>query len=337
MKKLFIFFLSFVIFSASLPVYGSEPVEFVDYGWDLVRFHDRVAGFIIEHGYQREVEYVFVEHIPGLVGLEKGDLDIYMDLWPNNCKEWWDKARNNGSVAKLSVNYDGGSQGWYVPTYVIEGDKERGIEPVAPDLVSVMDLKDYWELFRDPEVKDKGRFLNGPPSWMAYSVNTAKLEAYGLNDYFVSFPTGGTTVLIAEVISNYKKGKPVLFYFWDPTWLMGLYDFTLLEEPAFDPELWNKESGYACEWVKGISYIVANTEFIDKNPEVAEFLGNYSTTLDQNRKALLVSHNNDSDAWYTALWFLKKYPEHWEKWIPEERQDVIKRVEQELQRIDNEG
>jgi len=312
-------------------IYAQGKVTFADFGWDLVRFHDRVAGFIIEEGYGREAEYMFIEHIAGLVGLENGDLDIYMDLWPNNCKEWWDKARDSGAVVKLSVNYDGGTQGWYVPSFVVQGDPERGIEPMAPDLRSVQDLKKYWEIFRDPEVKDKGRFLNGPPSWMAYGVNMAKLEAYGLDEYFVSFPTGGTTVLIAEVIANYKKGKPVLFYFWDPTWLMGLYDFVLLEEPPFDPSLWNKESGYACEWVKGTSYIVANSDFVEREPEVAAFLGNYHTTLEQNRQALLFSHENDSDAELTSLWFLKNFRDQWVKWIPSEHEGVIERVDKALE------
>jgi len=323
-----------IILTAGTPIFpaSEKPVTFADFGWDLVRFHDRVAGFIIQEGYGRNVEYMFIEHIAGLVGLEKGELDIYMDLWPDNCRDWWEKASNSGAVVKLSVNYDGGSQGWYVPSYVIKGDPERGIEPLAPDLRSVHDLKNYWEIFRDPEVRDKGRFLNGPPSWMAYGVNVAKLKAYGLDEYFVSFPTGGTTVLIAEVISHYKKGKPVLFYFWDPTWLMGLYDFILLEEPPFDPALWNSESGYACEWVKGTSYIVGNSAFTLREPEVAEFLRNYTTTLEQNRQALLFSHDNDSDAELTALWFLKNFRDQWIHWIPPEHEGVAERVDLALEK-----
>lgn len=336
LKFLKMFFVLIFLLCVSVPAFAApvEPITFADYGWDLVRFHDRVAGLIIENGYEKKVEQLFVEHIAGLVGLEKGDIDIYMDLWPNNCKEWWDNARDNGSVVKLSVNYDGGSQGWYVPTFVIKGDPERGIEPMAPDLKSVNDLAKYWELFRDPEVKDKGRFLNGPPSWMAYGVNMAKLQVYGLDKYFVSFPTGGTTVLIGEVIANYKKGKPVLFYFWDPTWLMGLYDFTLLEEPPFDMSLWNQEEGYACEWVKGTSFIVANSGFVKREPEVAAFLSRYQTTLDQNRKALLYIHDNESDADLAARWFLKNYRDHWHQWIPTGHDGVIERVEAALRKYE---
>ncbi|MFA1820948.1 hypothetical protein ACDX78_12320 [Virgibacillus oceani] len=48
-----------------------------------------------------------------------------------------------------------------MPTYVIEGDeKKRSIEPVAPDLRTIEDLKDYPELFYDPEDPSNGRFYN---------------------------------------------------------------------------------------------------------------------------------------------------------------------------------
>jgi glycine betaine/proline transport system substrate-binding protein len=46
--------------------------------------------------------------------------------------------------------FDDAAQGFYVPRYLVEGDAERGIEPLAPDLRSVSDLPRYAELFRDP-------------------------------------------------------------------------------------------------------------------------------------------------------------------------------------------
>jgi glycine betaine/proline transport system substrate-binding protein len=249
-----------------------------------------------------------------------------MDLWPNNCKEWWDEVQAKGTVVQLSVNYDGGTQGWYVPSYVVKGDPERGLEPMAPDLKTVFDLKRYWRVFMDPEEKDKGRFLNGPGSWVAYGVNNHKLKSYGLDDFFVSFSAGSTTGIEAEVSSAYKKGKPILFYFWDPTWLMGKYDFIRLEEPPFDPLLWTPEEGYSCDWVKGTSFIVANHTFSQKHPGPSGFLKSYSTTLEQNRAALVYIRENKTTPEEAALWFMKTYPETWKKWIPADRPEVLNRL-----------
>lgn len=308
----------------------SGNIVFADYGWNLCQFHNRLAGFILEKGYQEPVEYLFVEHIAGLVGLDRGDIDIYMDLWPNNCKEWWDEVQAKGTVVQLSVNYDGGTQGWYVPSYVVKGDQERGIEPMVPDLKSVLDLKEYWEVFRDPEEKDKGRFLNGPGSWVAFGVNNHKLKSYGLEDTFISFSAGSTTGIEVEVAAAYKKGKPILFYFWDPTWLMGKYDFIRLEEPPFDPVLWTPEEGYSCDWVKGTSFIVAHRTFPEKHPDAGAFLSRYSTTLEQNRAALVYIRENETTSEEAAIWFLKTYPEAWRSWIPSDRPEILERVEEAL-------
>src|SRR5690625_6912494 len=78
-----------------------------------------------------------------------------MEAWTDNIKEVYEEALEAGDIEELSVNFDDNDQGLYVPTYVIEGDEERGIEPMAPDLKTVEDLKDYPDVFEDPE--DPGR------------------------------------------------------------------------------------------------------------------------------------------------------------------------------------
>jgi len=64
-----------------------------------------------------------------------------------------------GTAIDLGPNFPDSTQGWYVPTYVIKGDKERGIEPMAPDLKTVEDMPKYWELFQNPQIPGKRLFL----------------------------------------------------------------------------------------------------------------------------------------------------------------------------------
>ena len=69
-----------------------------------------------------------------------------MSIWKYGqimLKRFMKKQLDKGTIIKLSTNFDDNSQGLYVPTYVIEGDKERGIEAVAPDLKTVEDLAKY--------------------------------------------------------------------------------------------------------------------------------------------------------------------------------------------------
>ena len=73
-----------------------------------------------------------------------------METWTDSIATYADDVKN-GNVIELSVNYDDNAQGLYVPRYVIEGDPGRGIEPMAPDLKTVEDLKKYSHIFTDPD------------------------------------------------------------------------------------------------------------------------------------------------------------------------------------------
>ncbi len=310
---------------------AEKPVMFLDLSWDSIQLQNRIAGYIVEHGYEKKVDYLFSESIPGLMGLERGNVHIYIDGWVDNQPEWWRKAQKAGTVVDLGVNYDRAPQGWYVPTYVIKGDPERGIEPMAPDLEYAEDLPRYWELFKDPEVTDKGRLTNAPLGWKISSIIRAKLKSLGLEKNYVIFEPGSGTALKTEALASYKKGEPILFYYWEPTALMGNYDFTRLKEKTpFSDDLWTEGNGYNCDFPAPVVIKVMNKEFADNNPWLVDFIKKYETTLDLNNIMLAEMTNNELSAQEAALWFLRNYKEVWHKWIPDDRQEVIGKVEDAL-------
>jgi len=310
---------------------AEEPVVFLDLSWDSIQLHNRIAGYIVHKGYGKKVDYVFSETIPGMLGLERGDIHVYIEGWVENTPEWWEKARKEGKVLDLGVNYSNPPQGWYVPSYMIEGDPERGIEAVAPDLEYVEDLGRYWELFRDPEIPDKGRFTNAPLGWNISSINREKVKSLGLDEYYAVFEPGSGTALKAEAVASYEKGEPILFYYWEPTALMGLYNFTRLKQKIpHSPELWVAENGYNCDFPAPVVLKVLNREFADENPWMVEFVKRYETTLDMNNAMLAEMSVKELSLEEAAVWFLKNYRDEWHKWIPEERQDVIEKIEAAL-------
>lgn len=309
---------------------ADEEIVMLDLSWDSIQVHNRIAGYIFEHGYGREVDYFFAESMPGLLALDRGQVDVYIDGWVENQPEWWREAEGN-TVVSLGTNYPNAPQGWYVPTYVIEGDPERGIEPMAPDLKYVSDLKDCRQLFRDPEDPDKGRFLNAPPGWKIATINRIKFEAAGLDEYFTIFSPGSGMALKTEALSKYRKGEPVLFYYWEPTALMGMTDMTRIrQKPPYSPELWTEEADYDCDFSAPKILKVVNKEFAAGNPQVVKLLENYSTTLAMNNRMLSVKDENDLDTEETALWFLQHSPEVWRSWIPDDRDDVLAGVREAL-------
>ncbi len=310
--------LTFAVLVTAAPVMAADTVVIVDFSWDSVQMHNRIAGYVIEKAFGKKVDYIFAESLPGMMGIERGDAHLSMEGWVDNLLEVWERMTSSGKAESLGTNFPDAPQGWYVPTYMIKGDKERGIEPVAPDLKSVADLAKYKDLFIDPENPKLGRLYNGPAGWRVTSINEMKMKGYGLEKHFEAFSAGSETALSTAIKRAYDRGLPVLAYYWEPTWVMGLLDMTRLEEPPYDEALWTEEKNFACGFPSVRVLIVANSKFVKENPEIADFLRNYSTTLEQNNKALAFMFQNDADTQQAAVWFLREYDDIWSKWLPAE-------------------
>ena len=215
-----------------------EVVKFADTQWQTLWINNAIAMYIVENGYGYPVESVEMTTPIYQQSIVEGDVDIMMENWTGNIQDWWDAETAAGTVLDLGNTFDKSTQGWYVPRYVIEGDAERGIEPMAPDLVSVFDLPQYKEVFADPENPDKGLLVNCITGWDCANVNRVKLYAYGLDETYNMMEPGASAALDAAIAGSVKKGEPVLSYYWEPTWLLGLYDRVQLEEPEYTDECW---------------------------------------------------------------------------------------------------
>lgn len=298
-------------------------LDFADAGWDSIRLHNEIAGTIIEEGYGYKTSVTPGNTPVTFQGLVNGDIDIYMEVWTGNIKEDYQKAIDEGSVKKTSVNFDDNTQGLYVPTYMIKGDEERGIDPVAPDLKTVEDLKKYPDLFKGPS--GKPRIVGSPPGWEVDKILGQKVKTYGLDKQFEYFHPGSQTALTTSLSKAYEAGEPWVGYYWTPTWVMGKYDMTLLKEDEYSDEKWN--NGYACEFPSNQVVTAVTDSLEDKAPKVVEFLNNYKTSSSLTNEGLLYMQKNDAGAEEAAKWWLKQHEDLWAKWVPE---DVAKKVKKAL-------
>jgi glycine betaine/proline transport system substrate-binding protein len=302
----------------------TEPVIFADLGWDSAQVHNRIAAFILENGYGYPAsELVPGETIPLWAGLGRGDVDVNMECWVENQQEAYDKSIAAGEVVDLGDNFWDNWQGWLVPTYVIKGDAERGIEASAPDLKSVEDLPKYWELFKDPEDPSKGRFISCIAGWECEKINEEKFKEYGLDEYYNVFLPGSGAALLADMKAAYEKGEPWFGYYWAPTPALGQLDMTPIEEPAYDETVW--ETNHACAYPAVHVNIIVNAAFHDKAPDkVIDFLTKYSTTTAQNNDALGYMDANEASMEEAAIYFLQKYESHWTEWVSDDVASKVK-------------
>lgn len=306
-----------------------RPVRFAGLDWDSNRFHSAVAAFIVKHGYGCETEILPGTTIPLLTGLGRGDVDVMMEVWKDQLTEAWEKAEKSGKVKLLGVNFPDAIQGWFVPRYLLEGENAP-----AKGLRKVSDLPRFKALFRDPEEPAKGRFYNCKLGWDCETINTKKLFAYGLNKTYVNFRTGSGAALSAAIASAYKRKKPILYYYWGPTWVMAKYDAVKLEEPEYDPEIWTQlktsdKPERATAYPVVTVYTGANTAFVRQAPKLAVFFRKYRTSSKIVSEAVLDLRENASlGEAGAARRFLRTHGELWSAWLPD---DVARRVRAALQ------
>ncbi|RZL03886.1 MAG: ABC transporter substrate-binding protein [Rubrivivax sp.] len=298
----------------------SSPVVFAGLDWASNAFHTAVAQRIVRDGLGCAVDTVPGTTVALINGVARGEIQVVMEVWKANTPPNWTTALAAGKVVEAGVSVPDATQGWFVPRYLVEGPKA-----LAPGLKSVADLPRYTALFSDPEEPGKGRFLNCPAGWQCELFNTKKLAAYGLDAHYANFRPGTGAALDAAILSAVKRRRPVLFYYWGPSWLMGQLgqDLVMLQEPAFDAATWqaldqakDPHSVKAATAYPVVQVVVGLSQaFAKRAPQIHAILKRYrlsSLLVSQALAEMQATHGTPDDA---ARHFLKTREDVWTPWV----------------------
>lgn len=296
-------------------------ISFADAGWDSIRFHNAVAATIIEELWGYSWTEITGSTPVTHQGLLSGEIDVHMEIWSANIASY-EEDKAEGRFQELSTNFNDNYQGIYVPRYVIEGDPERGIEPLAPDLKYVWDLKDYPHIFKDDENPGMGRIYGAIPGWEVDQILYNKYLHYGLDENFIYFRPGSDASLAAAITAAYERGEPIAAYYWEPTWLLGMYDMVLLQDEPYNPDTYLE--GETEIPPINVTIGVSNDFYQEGHEEVVEFLSNYQTSSALTSEALAYMQETGADYIDTAKWFLQEHSELIDQWLKPEDAEKIK-------------
>lgn len=296
-------------------------ISFADAGWDSIRFHNAVAATIIEELWGYSWTEITGSTPVTHQGLLSGEIDVHMEIWSANIASY-EEDKAEGRFQELSTNFNDNYQGIYVPRYVIEGDPERSIEPLAPDLKYVWDLKDYPHIFKDDENPGMGRIYGAIPGWEVDQILYNKYLHYGLDENFIYFRPGSDASLAAAITAAYERGEPIAAYYWEPTWLLGMYDMVLLQDEPYNPDTYLE--GETEIPPINVTIGVSNDFYQEGHEEVVEFLSNYQTSSALTSEALAYMQETGADYIDTAKWFLQEHSELIDQWLKPEDAEKIK-------------
>ena len=292
-----------------------ETIVFSDLNWTSAQVQNRIAQYIVEHGYGYPTDVVLGATLPNFQGLQKGAIHVTMEIWLPNQSLGWEKALEIGDVASVGTSLVGDWQSTFViPKYIADEN---------PDLKTPQDLMkpEYQELFATADSRGKARLVACVIGWSCEVVNGEQIQAYGLGDHLHVINPGSQEAMFAEVYAAYDKKEPWLGYMWgtgDP----GLkLDLVRLEEEPYTEECWDADK--ACAFDESLVLVAVHKSLLPRAPDVIGFLQNWEFSIDVYKEIFQwMDANPGSEASEAALWFLNNN-RIWEDWIPSDIADKV--------------
>ena len=300
-------------------------IKIADAQWKSLWICNAIAEFIITEGYGYPVEIIQMTKPIARAALASGTVDIHMELWQQDWLNDYNFKVAEGKIENLGTTYEGDSQFWVIPHWVHEDHNINTVE----------DMKLNWELFKDPEDPEKGRFINCYAGWACATINDIKMEAYGLTDYYNIMTPGSPEAEDAFLEGHQLKKEPVFGYYRAPTQIMEIYDWYVLEEPPYDADVWAdimaasiddsiRPLRDACAYEvfpveKGI-----HPTLNDSAPDIVTMLKKMNVGMWPLYHTINWSNdNNIQDYEKAAIYYLRENEYVWKTWVTAEAHDKI--------------
>jgi glycine betaine/proline transport system substrate-binding protein len=295
-------------------IQSEGAIEVLENNWTSQQVQTRLAHRVFEE-MGADVTTTPIDYIASFPAMAGTDNMLHMEVWDLTAEPQMEQyVEKEKTVVDLGASGPSAEEGWYVPTYVFEGDEERGIEPSCPGLPNWEALNDCADVFATPSTGDQGRYLSGDPSWGKLYGDPQRIENLDLN-YQMEF-AGSEAALAAEFQRAYDRGEPILGLMWKPNWVTSAMDLTLVEFPAYTDKCWG--TTYACGWSDINLLKLASKDFAANHPTSAAFVENYNLP-DEELAAMLSKIEQDGVSVEDAVdeW-MGDNTDLWMSWVPEE-------------------
>jgi glycine betaine/proline transport system substrate-binding protein len=265
----------------------------------------------------KELEYAALH-----VAIAQGDGTFAADHWDPLHTDFFEQAGGTDMIYREGVFSPGALQGYLIDKKTAEAFDITNIGQLSdPEIAAVF----------DNDGDGKADLSGCNPGWGCEQVIEHQLDAFELRDT-VTHNQGSYSAIIADTITRYEQGEPILYYTWTPYWVSGVLvpgeDVVWLEVPF--SSLPGERADVDTALPDGSNYgfqandqrIVANREFAEANPAAARLFEIMRLSAnDISAQNLLMREGQDSeedierhaDAWIAA------HPDIWQGWLEEAR------------------
>ena len=294
--------------AAAAPTEAGAGIKLAVNPWTGSAVNANVAKVVLE-SMGTPVELVDIDENATWAGLDAGDLDAVLEVWPSgHAKDFETYITGKKSVVELGKLGPQARIGWYVPQFVLDEN---------PSLAT-------WEGFKDAELAKKfataesgdlGQFLMGDPSYVSYDEQIIK----NLNLPLKYVVAGSEAALITAIQQAEADKKPLLLQFWQPHWLQSKVKLArvALPEPTDEcaASAAAKDGKYACDYPVDDLYKAASAKLEAKNAMAFAFLQKFQLTTDQQNEVAALVDSDKMDPGAAAKQWVDANPDVVKAWM----------------------
>jgi glycine betaine/proline transport system substrate-binding protein len=306
-------------YAADLPGKGVK-VQPVDQGLIEEQFQYEI---LIEGLKRLGYEVKPILHMAGEVttahlAVGRGDADFYAVHWDPLHLAFYQKSGGEKALQRIGELTPGALQGYLIDKKTADKYNITNIEQLKdPEIAKLFDA----------DGDGKADLCGCNPGWGCERVIEHQLTAYDLRDT-VEHNQGTYFALIADTISRYKAGEPILYYTWTPMWVSGVLvpgeDVTWLSVPFTSlpgertdvdtsmPDGTN--TGFAVNLIR----VIANKRFLDENPAAKKFFELAKIPVnDVSAENILIrdGEKTEKDVKRHAMDWIAKHQAEFDGWI----------------------
>ena len=257
--------------------YAQELVRVAEPNWASGRAMAALIQVIIEDELGGQVELVPGTNAVIFAGMDRGrgEIDVHPDVWLPNQSNFTDEyVDTNGTVALSNGSYEGFSAFCAPREFAEENNITSVFDLATPEVAALMD--------RDGD--GMGDIWVGAPGWASTRINSVKVRDYGITNFFEPIEAE-EEVATASISDALNRGEGFAFYCYAPHYNWFVFDMVRLEEPDYDPELYDmRQPGEDANWFENSRVETADEaktihvgysrSLETRVPEIAAFLAN---------------------------------------------------------------
>ena len=211
-----------------------------------------------------------VEYPTAHIAIANGDATLMADHWNWQHADYFKNAGGEAKLSRAGTYSDNAAQGYLI-------DKKTADKYKITNIGQLKDPK-IAKLF-DTDGDGKADLTGCTPGWGCETMIEHQMDAYKLRGT-VTHQQGTYSALMADTITRFKQGQPILYYTWTPYWVSAVLrpgkDVVWLEVPfsalpgAQSKVDTKQASGKNYGFVVNTQHIVANKIFVQQNPAAAK-------------------------------------------------------------------